>query len=39
MNTLSLKVFKSMGIISKFFIPLLSTNTMNDGKKAIDSFE
>lgn len=38
-NRLSLKVFKSKEIISKFFLPLPSTNTMNDGKKAIDPLE
>ena len=38
-NRLSLKVFKSIGIFSKFFLPLLPTKTMNDGKEAIDPLE
>lgn len=38
-NRLSLKVFKSMKMFSKFFLPLFFTNTMSDGKKTIDPFE
>ena len=38
-NSLSLKVFKSMGIFSKFFLPLSSTKIMNDGKEAINPLE